>query len=81
MKKLILTEHETFYLGMMVKKALIKNGLLFLLTWVVVSCQDDDFTPILPGEQEVPSAKDNLPWPLTQYMDAVNYRPGDDFFR
>jgi predicted metalloendopeptidase len=65
---------------MMVKKALIKNGLLFLLAWVVVSCQDDDFTPILPDEQEVPSAKDNLPWPLTQYMDAVNYRPGDDFF-
>lgn len=64
----------------MVKKALIKNGLLFLLAWVVVSCQDDDFTPILPDEQEVPSAKDNLPWPLTQYMDAVNYRPGDDFF-
>ena len=65
---------------MMVKKALIKNGLLFLLAWVVVSCQDDDFTPILPDDQEVTSAKDNLPWPLTQYMDAVNYRPGDDFF-
>ena len=55
-------------------------GLLTLLMLVITSCEDDDFTPIIPEEQEVPSAKDNLPWPLTQYMDAVNYCPGDDFY-
>ena len=55
-------------------------GLLTLLMLLITSCEDDDFTPIIPEEQEVPSAKDNLPWPLTQYMDAVNYRPGDDFY-
>ena len=55
-------------------------GLLTLMMLLITSCEDDDFTPIIPEEQEVPSAKDNLPWPLTQYMDAVNYRPGDDFF-
>lgn len=62
------------------KKLLKIYGLLALLILALTSCEDDDFTPVIPEEQEVPSAKDNLPWPLNKNMDTENYRPGDDFF-
>ena len=62
------------------KRLLKIYGLLTLLILAFTSCEDDDFSFVIPEEQEVPSAKDNLPWPLTQYMDAENYRPGDDFY-
>lgn len=53
--------------------------LLFLLPLLFVCCDTEDLVfPDIPPEEE--SAKDNLPWPLTQYNDEENYRPGDDFY-
>ena len=46
----------------------------------LVSCTDNiDNTGFLP-QDETSSAKDNLPWPLYDNMDTVNYRPGDNFY-
>jgi len=61
----------------------LKKHLLFvLLSLWLVSCYNDNPVIVVPisEQEESPSAKDNQPWPLTQYMDAANYRPGDDFF-
>ena len=61
----------------------LKKHLLFvLLSLWLVSCYNDNPVIVdpIPEQEESPSAKDNQPWPLTQYMDAANYRPGDDFF-
>ena len=51
-------------------KRLSKYCLLFLLGLAASGCQKEDAV----------SPKDNLPWPLTQYADPDNYRPGDDFY-
>lgn len=61
------------------KRLLKIYGLLTLMVLAFTSCEDY-LPPVIPEEQEVPSAKDNWSWPLTQYMDAENYRPGDDFY-
>ena len=61
----------------------LKKHLLFvLLSLWLVSCYNDNPVIVdpIPEQEESPSAKDNQSWPLTQYMDAANYRPGDDFF-
>ena len=60
---------------------LVSVCLIFALT-VLSSCNDEKPVSFDPtqGEESAPSAKDNLPWPLTPNMDTVNYRPGDDFF-
>lgn len=64
----------------------MRKKLLFMLTILCVgmlaSCSDDDGTTSGNGaeQQEESSARDDQPWPLTQYMDSTNYRAGDNFF-
>lgn len=54
-----------------------KIGLLILSTLLVVACEKEQIDP--QQEKEAPSAKDNLPWPLTGYMDTL-VRPGDNYY-
>lgn len=62
-------------------------AILALCSITMSSCQDDTFEQIIPDltpqeqeEIETPSAKDNMPWPLTPFMDTQNYRAADNFF-
>ena len=59
-----------------------KYYLLILTALLLSACTDHDFIPfddLGPSERVTPSTKDDMPWPLTEYMDT-QVVPGDNFF-